>query len=321
VVVGRRAFDPSNAESGNRNASYNSIISRSLDARGGRNTSMISEQKTLDSTPAETAAGDHKNLSMAAALASRIGDPLSRGRRVATELRTGLHMPLAELIDELCDDLERVSRQFLRLGLDLHDEALQDLAALRNDLGLFHDQVSSAFEASDSRSRVVGRVDDFLARVINLDRVLRGVMASAEGAPVLRHPLSVTLESVVDAYPGSCEVESVLDSTLDHSDLTDSQCIALVRIVQSALANVAQHSEATRACVTVECREQTVRTEIVDNGIGFDVDEAFQRALAERRLGLVGMAERVRLLGGTFSVVSGPGGPTHVFFELPRRTT
>jgi signal transduction histidine kinase len=282
---------------------------------------MIFDQKT-GSEPFGIAlsAGDG-NPNLVAALAERLGDPLSRGRLAATELRSGPHRRVAELLDELCDDLERVSRQFVRLGFDLHDEALQDLAALRNDLGLFQNQVSMAFESSDMRSRVVGRVDDFLARVVDLDRVLRGVMTSAETSPVLRHSVSITLESVVDAYPGPCKVESLLDPEIDECGLTDSQRIALVRIVQSALANVAQHSGASWARVAVNCGPQSVVVEILDDGTGFDVEESLRRAVEEQRFGLVGMAERVRLLGGVFSITSEPGGPTRVFFELPHPTS
>jgi signal transduction histidine kinase len=282
---------------------------------------MIFDQKTGSGPVGITVGAGDRDPNLVAALAERLGDPLSRGRLAATELRSGPYRRVAELLDELCDDLERVSRQFVRLGFDLHDEALQDLAALRNDLGLFQNQVSMAFESPDMRSKVVGRVDDFLARVVDLDRVLRGVMTNTETSPVLRHAVSVTLESVVDAYPGPCKVESLLDPEIDRCGLTDSQRIALVRIVQSALANVAQHSGAAWARVAVNCGPQSVVVEILDDGAGFDVEESLRRAVEEQRFGLVGMAERVRLLGGVFSITSEPGGPTRVFFELPHPTS
>jgi signal transduction histidine kinase len=249
------------------------------------------------------------------------GDPVGRGRAFAMELRDEKEFAAAALIDELCDDVEGVRRQVARLGLDLHDEGLQDVTALRNDLQLFRSQVSRALHESDDRSKVVGRVDDFLARVASLDQVLRGVATSADASSVLRHPLSVTLEALIDAFPGPCVIESTLDPALDSYELTDSQRIALVRIVQSALANVLQHSEATLVSVTVRCLPTGTVTEIVDNGKGFEVESAMRQATADRRLGLFGMRERVRLLGGAFDVSSRLGGPTRIVFRLPRQPT
>jgi signal transduction histidine kinase len=246
-------------------------------------------------------------------------DPLDRGRMLALELRDRDEPHAADLIDELCNDVEGVRRQVARFGFDLHDEGLQDLMALRNDLRLFRGQISVALEPSDDRAKVVGRVDDFLARVASLDGVLRGVVSSAEASPVLRHPLSVTLEAIVDASSGPCAIDSILDPDLDAYELTESQRIVLVRVVQSALSNVLQHSGAATASVSVKCWPSGIKTEIVDDGKGFDVEPVLAQATRDQRLGLVGMQERVRLLGGTFEVASRPGGPTRISFWLPRQ--
>jgi signal transduction histidine kinase len=71
--------------------------------------------------------------------------------------------------------------------------------------------------------------------------------------------------------------------------------------------------------VTIRTAAGSVEIEVLDDGQGFDVDEARGSAAERRRLGLLSMRERVRLLGGTFDVTSRDGGPTCVFAQLPAR--
>ena len=103
----------------------------------------------------------------------------------------------------------------------------------------------------------------------------------------------------------------------DFEHLTASQRIALVRMVQEALANVREHSGASAVTVSVVRARGYVRAEVVDDGCGFDVERALVQAARNGRLGLVGMGERVRLLGGSFTVESGPGRPTTISAMLP----
>lgn len=242
-------------------------------------------------------------------------DPLDRGRDLAHKLRRDDEGRVAEVVEELCDEIARVRRQVTRFGLDLHDDALQDITALRNDLQLFRRQIATVLEAAGERRRVVGRVDDFLARVLSLEAVLRD-LATAAPAAVLREPLSVTLGAVVEAQSGPCLVEASLDPNLDECELTDSQRIVIVRIVQSALANVVQHSWAERASVAVRCLPEVVECEIVDDGRGFDVEASLGDTGAARRIGLRGMRERVLMLGGMFEATSRPG-KTRIYVRLP----
>ena len=240
-------------------------------------------------------------------------DPLERGRALADALRAD-DADAAVLVDELCAEIERVHRQLTRLGLDLHDGGMQDITALRNDLSLFRGQVAAVVEDPYSRERVIGRVDDFLARVVALDGVLRELVGGMHVSSALKLPLAAMLRAVVAAHPGPATVELALDPALDSLVLSDSQRIAVVRIVQSALANVAEHSGAGSATVNVRCTTDALECEIVDDGAGFVVSGA-----ADGRLGLAGMRERVALLGGTFDVHSRVGGPTTVAFRLPSR--
>jgi signal transduction histidine kinase len=87
---------------------------------------------------------------------------------------------------------------------------------------------------------------------------------------------------------------------------------AIYRIAQEAVSNACQHSKSPKVRVSLVQREDRVRIEIQDWGIGFDV-----KATPENRFGLEGIRQRVRLLGGMCSVRSTPGKGTSVTVELP----
>jgi signal transduction histidine kinase len=70
--------------------------------------------------------------------------------------------------------------------------------------------------------------------------------------------------------------------------------------------------------VRLQVRRNTVDVRVTDNGNGFEVNRSLALAAQRGRLGLVGMGERMRMLGGTLDIDSAPGGPTTLRFSLPR---
>ena len=79
------------------------------------------------------------------------------------------------------------------------------------------------------------------------------------------------------------------------------------------MTNAARHAQAKRVGIILEREQGRVRAIVEDDGLGFDVDEALRCG----RLGLLGMRERVEMLGGTFSIESAAGTGTTVFAEVP----
>ena len=90
----------------------------------------------------------------------------------------------------------------------------------------------------------------------------------------------------------------------------------LYRVVQEALVNVARHANASRAQVKIQKLGDSVCMEIKDNGKGFEEGRVL-RSKARKRLGLLGMRERVEMVGGTFSIESSPGKGTTVRAKIP----
>jgi signal transduction histidine kinase len=104
------------------------------------------------------------------------------------------------------------------------------------------------------------------------------------------------------------EVDLAVDAL--PTDLPEETQIALYRVVQEALTNVARHARATRASVLATAHAGRLRLVIEDDGRGFDP------ATPTGRLGLVGIRERVELLGGQLRIESAPGAGTAVIVDL-----
>jgi two-component system sensor histidine kinase UhpB len=96
--------------------------------------------------------------------------------------------------------------------------------------------------------------------------------------------------------------------------------VACFRVVQEALTNIAKYARAKTIDLTLRWQEKEVTLILQDDGVGFDVLAARQRAQGGKSIGLLGMEERVRLAGGDLVIVSAPGQGTRLqlCFSLPQ---
>lgn len=218
-------------------------------------------------------------------------------RAKSADSHEGLNQ-LADLLLGLADSVEKSERRWLRLSFDLHDGPHQQIAALRAQVAIF--------EEAAELDRQLQALDAGLAETVH----------SFEAPPLDTAPFEHSLEQILFDFtdatgvPASLTVRGVFDS------LTRSQQIALLRILAEALANVAEHADARRVRVSVRRRGRRAFLAVRDNGHGFDAEKGLTRAAKQGRLGVVGMGQRARLLGGTLDVKSGPRGTT-VSASLP----
>lgn len=209
-------------------------------------------------------------------------------------------------------------RRLARLGLDLHDGPLQSVIAMAHEIARCRDSLAVAVSEGSVRTRVGGWLGDLEAHLLRLEEELREYSGSLGSRGVLRQPLPEVLEQIASTFRSRSGIDALLDLSGDLGGLTQSQQIALARIVQEALNNVRVHSGATRVRVKVTATREHLRATVIDDGDGFDMERTLVRAAASGRLGLLGMDERVRLLGGTFRIRSREGGPTELVVTLPR---
>ena len=208
-------------------------------------------------------------------------------------------------------------RLLVRLGLDLHDGPLQQVHVLAQDVRLLREQVT-ALVASEHRDPVMGRFADLESQLAELHHDLRDLAHSLEPRALLQQPLPEGVQRELAALSRRTGISTSTALSGSFDALSPSQRIALLRVLQEALSNIRQHSGSREVLVTLSHSEaEGVCMEISDDGHGFEPAEVVPAEDGQSGIGLVGMRERLRLLGGRLEIESAPGGPTVVRATVP----
>lgn len=194
-----------------------------------------------------------------------------------------------------------------RLAREIHDTLAQGLTAA----GL---QIESA-EALLETDADPERVSDALSRALdltrsNLEEARRSVL-DLRAAPLEGRSLPDALRFLVDRWEEETGVATRFQAVNAGRPLPPRAEVALYRVCQEALNNVARHAAAGRVTVGLVSTPDAVRLSVEDDGRGFDPDSPTDRH------GLVGMGERVEMLGGGLEVWSRPGEGTSVKATVP----
>ena len=96
--------------------------------------------------------------------------------------------------------------------------------------------------------------------------------------------------------------------------------ITCYRVVQESLTNVIRHSRARNVLVELARGDNHLELTVTDDGVGFDVTEVYVDATGRSHMGLLGMRERLSLVGGAFSILSRPGAGSEVRVIVPLPT-
>lgn len=223
-----------------------------------------------------------------------------------TVIATAAFVQLAKARDELAVSQREagVLAERQRLARDIHDTIAQGLSSVNLLLQAADRDWESAPERSRSYVRqAAGAARDNLAEA-------RGVVAGLTPAALTEQPLTEALRELCQSTGAE------FSSHGTPVALSTKTSVELLRIAQSALANVAEHAQATQTLVTLTFEPTTVRLEIADNGIGFD--PSAPRPGAGRGYGLEAMRDRAALIGGTLTVRSGGSLSTLIMVEAPK---
>jgi signal transduction histidine kinase len=198
-------------------------------------------------------------------------------------------------------------RRLRRLGFDLHDGPVQDVLALGAELTRLTESLGELELGTRTEGLLNGRFEDLRAYLASIETDLREFCSSLESPVLVARPFDDAIRGAVWTFTGKSRIQPTVNIEGALDDLTDTQRITLYRIAQEALSNVCDHSGATEVDVTLKVLTTHISLEIADNGKGFDVDWALMDASRRGRIGLLGMLERVRLIGGDLQIKSRPG--------------
>ena len=206
--------------------------------------------------------------------------------------------------------LERLEDERRRIAANLHDGLGQVLLAIRN-------QTLLAMQRSPESNNVRPRLEEISDATSQALEEVRQITHGLRPYQLNRLGLTQAIRAALNQV--SSDPRIVFANRVDDVDKVfdqDSE-IHVYRIVQEAINNVIKHSGANEAAVVIKNRANTVSLSIRDNGRGFDANSVSASEPNALGYGLSGIAERVRIVGGTLTVDSRPGKGTNLTVEIP----
>ena len=195
-----------------------------------------------------------------------------------------------------------------RWARELHDETLQGLGALQVMLTAALQQGPEAVQ-----NAVRAAVQQIEIQVNELQGLITELRPASLDELGLAPALDTLYARLAAAHGLDVTSEGNLTAANDTGRLAPEIEETVYRLIQEALTNVAKHASVERALARITETDGEIRVEISDEGDGFDTGEA------TRGFGLVGMRERVELVGGTLEIQSEPGTGTRITATLPAR--
>lgn len=210
---------------------------------------------------------------------------------------------------ELAAFLETVrEEERTRIARELHDELGQALTALRMDLGWLRGKCTAADSlgqaAAERVATALGVVEQSIVSLRRISEDLRPAMLDSLG-------LAAAIEHHATQFSQRTGIPCRLRMNREEFDLDGKLATAVFRIVQEALTNVARHAQASEVVIELEEAGDGIHLFIADNGRGFGA------ANHKKTFGLLGMRERVTMLGGTLEIDSRSGQGVRITGWLP----
>ena len=224
---------------------------------------------------------------------------LEQSRHQQAQLRSLSHQVLAAQEDER----KRISRE-------LHDEIVQTLVGINVHLGALTQ--GSTIDPKALRRKIESTQQLIRESVETVHRFARNLR------PTMLDDLGFipALHSYLKEFTKQTKILVRFTANAGVEQLDSDRRTVLYRVAQSALTNIHRHAKASHVKVRVQKLRDTVHMEIHDNGKSFDVEKVLV-ANRYKRLGLIGMKERLEMVGGSFSVISKPEKGTTVRAYIP----
>jgi len=245
-------------------------------------------------------------------------------RKLAEQALKESELHYAQLLDKsdlMQAQFQQLTRKILsaqederkRISRELHDVIAQTLTSINIRLATLKKDATLNTRNLDRNIAFTQRLVKKSVEIVHrFARELRPAVLDDLG-------LISALHAYMENYTRETGVRTRLTAFTGLDQLDQSQRTVLYRVAQEALTNVARHAKASRVDVRIHKMEDCIRMELKDDGKSFNVENAMNLK-GGKHLGLIGMRERLEMIGGRFSVRSAPGEGSTIVAEIPLRT-
>jgi len=200
----------------------------------------------------------------------------------------------------------------IAIAREIHDDLGQILVALKIELGLFKLKISKENGRTNSEE-IVSKFDALSDLVEKTIKTTRRIMTGLRPEIIDSLGFIEAGKSYVLEFEERHHIACQFETTIQELSINSQQAVALFRILQEAMSNIAKHAKASSVKIQLSTKENKFSMEIIDDGIGFVKNQRIR----PDSYGMIGMKERIHLLDGELNISSEPGKGTCVRIEMP----
>jgi len=223
------------------------------------------------------------------------------GRKLALN-----YMKRKNLAQRLVEMIENDRRE---IAMTLHDHVGSILTGAKIEIERVEAQLAESPVAEG-----IAKVKGLVTETINM---IRNISSQLRPSSLDRFGLAPSLRSLTDEAARNIGIRIHLHMSGMPKRFSPDKELALYRIAQESLNNIAKYAEAKTVFVTLGCRDGTIHLTIEDDGKGFDLAELDNDLFEQEHLGMSIMKERALRFAGSFRLESHPGKGTQIMVEIP----
>jgi two-component system NarL family sensor kinase len=212
------------------------------------------------------------------------------------------------------EELKRANKKTVRASFDATDKERKRLALeLHDDIGqrLIGTKLILENIESDHTELLTNQLELAKQSIDLTIQEIRNLTNNLLPSVINEFGLATAIKTLCDDIVKISGINIDLTSNLKHEDINTNVKVYLFRLVQEAVSNILQHSEADRILINLELKDNILQLEVKDNGKGFD------ESMITMGNGLINMRERVSLLDGEIKIITNVGKGTEIFVTIP----
>ena len=271
---------------------------------------VVKPLRTLESKSSNLARGDFETIREPVGGIAEIQHLQKELIRMATKVedaQRSLHGYIGAITEAQEDERRRLARE-------LHDDTLQSLIALKQRVQLAQLELETptlqAPPVSNGLNEIASLTEQTIQNLRRLTRALRPAYLEDLG-------LVPSLEMLARETGQGMGIKVEFHHQGIEKRLDASKELALYRMAQEGLSNIARHAHARQTSLTIRYAEDAVTLQLEDNGLGFNLPDNPSEYAAKGHYGLLSLHERAELIGATLEIQSSAGKGTNLIVTLP----